>query len=322
MNNNFFTKNKIWDLNELKYSDKLYHYTDVKGANGIFGHVDSPNLPQNCVSLRFMRIDCMKKNDTKEREHIDCAIKKIAQKLLKYNIINNDFAQIVADYKPTYKGYYTFATDEIDFEFHQPQNQWRIDFGPVDYYVACFSVKPNNEHIIKEFKSSVCITFNTEFLQRYTDPFAFCFKKTGTWASVVDVSRNLYPLKSIHECYCNTFLRFVEYVDTSACVYKIRSTLLENRLTNIYKNYIKNNEKDLKKVQNDIEDMYSLCDAFVKDIKYEPEKEVRFVIRLPQREYFVEKYGLFPKVFADNHFLFAEDRTYLQLPISEDYITL
>ena len=105
--------------------------------------------------------------------------------------------------------------------------------------------------------------------------------------------------------------------------------MLEERIIDIYKNYInikqnygENCKLNLETILNDIEDMYSLCDAFVKDIKYKEEKEVRLVIRLPQRKYFTEKYGSFPRLLTENQFLFDKDRKYLQLPISEEFIKL
>lgn len=324
-----FTKNNIWDLNELKYCGKLYHYTNMVGATGIFGHADSPNLPNDCISLRFTRIDCMKKNDPEEREHINKAVKKIAKKLFLCNKIDNEFKQMILNYTPTYKGYHTLATDEIDHDFYKPQNRWLMDFGPLDYYVACFSVEPNNEHIINEFKSSVCITFNTDFSQRCTEPSSIVVNKSSSWNRVIDAGVGPYPINIIRTCNCSVYLRRVEYINVHTCIYKIQSDLLEERIIDIYKNYInikqnygENCKLNLETILNDIEDMYSLCDAFVKDIKYKEEKEVRLVIRLPQRKYFTEKYGSFPRLLTENQFLFDKDRKYLQLPISEEFIKL
>lgn len=317
-----FTNNNIWDLNELKYCGKLYHYTNMIGATGIFGHTDSPNLPNDCISLRFTRIDCMKKNDSEEREHINKAIKKIAKKLFLCNKIDYEFMQMFLNYTPTYKGYYTLATDEIDCEFYKPQNRWLMDFGPLDYYVACFSIEPNNEHIINEFHSPICITFNADFSQKCTEPSSIVVNKSRSWNRVIDTGYGSYPINSIRICNCNIYLRRVEYVDVHTCIDKIQSNLLEERMIDIYKNYKENCKLNLETILNDIEDMYSLCDAFVKDIKYKAEKEVRFVIRLPQEKYFIEKYGSFPMLLTENQFVFDPDRKYLQLPISEEFIKL
>ena len=90
----------------------------------------------------------------------------------------------------------------------------------------------------------------------------------------------------------------------------------------IYKEYLERPKSEVDKIQWSIEDMYSLCDAFIKDVKYAPEEEVRFVIQLPQREDFAKEHGQFPVLFAESHFVFDEDGTYLQLPISEEFITL
>lgn len=308
-----------WDLKELEYNGELYHYTKVAASRGIFCHKDCPDYPENCISLRFTRIDCMTKNDPDERMHIDKAVKKIAQKLSRHGKICDGFLKIICDYKPTSKGFYWLAQDKIDNQFYKPQHRVLSDFGPVDYYVACFSTNPNNEHIVEEFKTSVCIAFNPQFSLICTDLFSHVPAKVGL-GFIPDLGSDTYPVESIRKCFLHTYLRRVEYIDTSADVNEIKSDLIEKRLLDIFECY--KEEPTAGKIWEDVEDMYSLCDAFIKDIRYQPEEEVRFVIRLPQREYFLKKYGQFPQLLADSHFVFDKDRTYLQLPISDEFVTL
>lgn len=309
----------LYDLKELEYIGELYHYTYLEACRGIFCHQDCPNYPEDCISLRFKRIDCMIKNDPDERKHINKAVTKIAQKLSKYGKISDDFSKILCDYKPTNKGIYRLAQDKLDYQFYKPQHRLLLDFGPVDYYVACFSTNPNNEHIIKEFKTPVRITFNAGFSRVCANPFQV-LPQVSNGVRFVNFSSYTYPLQCIQKCFPNTYLRRVEYVDTSADVDKIKSNLIENKLLDIFDRYQK--KTTVEKIQEEIEDMYSLYEAFIKDIKYESEEEVRFVIQLPQREYFLKKYGQFPELLTDNYFVFDEDRTYLQLPISDEFVTL
>ena len=308
-----------WDLKELKYEGELYHYTYVDACRGIFCHTDCPNYPSNSISLRFKRIDQMaQKNDPNERKHINHAIKKLARQLFKHGKISEDFLKIICDYEPTGRGLYRLALDKKDTQFCEPIVQ--TEFGPVDYYVACFSTNPNNEHIVKEFKTSVRITFNSEFSRRCTDPFSRASFQVGSSGRVFDCSNSIYPLDSIRKCLLDTYLRQVEYVDTSADENDIKSELIEQKLLNIFEQH--QNKLRTETVQEEIEDMYSLCDAFIKDISYKLEEEVRFVIRLPEKEYFLKKYGQFPKLLTDNYFVFDKAWTYLQLPISEEFVAL
>lgn len=313
-----------WEITELEYKDGLlYHYTGLDASRGIFCHKDCPEFPLDCISLRFTRMDCMaQKNDPDERAHIDKAVKKIAQKLFRRKEINKDFLKIICDYEPTYKGFYRLALDEIDNQFYKPQHRLLSDFGPVDYYVACFSICPNNKHIVTEFKSTVRITFNKNFALRGTDPYSSEPYKTGLISRICNCDTFLYPFKSIHNCMLNSYLRKVEYIDTHEDTEKIKSDVVEKRLLNIYNEYLDCPQSKIDSIQREIEDMYSLCDAFIKDKFFEREMEVRFVIRLPQKKYFIEKYGVFPKFLTENHFVFDADRTYLQLPISKEFLTL
>lgn len=308
-----------YDLEELKYSGELYHYTYTDACRGIFCHKDCPNYPEDCISLRFKRIDCMIKNDPDERTHITKAVIKIAKKLSKYGKISNDFSKIICDYKPTNKGFYRLAQDKLDYQFYRPQNRLMIDFGPVDYYVACFSTNPYNEHIVKEFKTPIRITFNANFSRMCANPFQE-LPRVCAGVRLVNFSNDLYPLQCIRRCFPNTYLRRVEYIDTSAGVDEIKSDLIESKLIDIFER--SQNKITIEKIHEEIEDLYSLCDAFIKDIRYEPEEEVRFVIQLPEKEYFLKKYEKFPQLLTDNHFVFDEERTYLQLPISDEFVTL
>jgi len=309
-----------WNLDELEYCGDLYHYTNKMGYEGIFYHTDCPDFPSDCISLRFKQIDYMaKKNDPNERKHIDKAVKKIALQLFERGEIGVDFLEIVHDYEPTRKGFYRMALDKMDNQCHTPQIL--MDFGPVDYYVACFSSNPSNTHIVREFEAPIKVTFSKNFSSRCSNPFSCEIVKNGP-ITFIDGTSSTYPMQSIRGCFLDTFLRKVEYIDTSASIKMIRSELIEKRLMAIYKKYVEHPKPKLDEIQNDVEDMYSLCDAFVKDIQYKPEEEIRFVIRLPQKEYFLNKYGRFPTLLATNHVVFDEDRTYLQLPISDEFITL
>ena len=145
-----------------------------------------------------------KKNDSNERMHIDKAVKKIAQKLSRHGKIDNDFLKLICDYEPTCRGFYRLAIDEIDNQFHRPQHRLLIDFGPLDYYVACFSTNPNNEHITKEFKTSIRITFNADFSRRCTDPFSFESFQEYPNMHIYDCGDDAYPLQSIRKCFPST----------------------------------------------------------------------------------------------------------------------
>ena len=317
------SENNPWDLKELKYNGELFHYTYASACKGIFCHEDCPDFPHNSISLRFTRIDQMaKKNDPNERMHIDKAVKKIAQKLSKQRKIDSDFLKLICDYESTCRGFYSLALDEMDAQFHRPQRRLLMDFGPLDYYVACFSTNPNNEHITKEFKTSIRITFNADFSRRCNDPHSFELRQEYPGMYICNFGNGLYPLQSIRECFVNTYLRRIEYIDTSANIDNIKSSFVEEKIMNIYKEYLECSKSEVDKILWSIEDMCSLCDAFIKDVLYTPEEEVRFVIRLPQRDHFVKEHGQFPKWLAENHFVFGENGTYLQLPISEEFITL
>ena len=60
-------------LEELNYYGPLYHYTDSDAYARICNPLD---MPSDCISLQFTRIDRMKKNDQKERKYIENAVKQ------------------------------------------------------------------------------------------------------------------------------------------------------------------------------------------------------------------------------------------------------
>lgn len=310
-----------WNLKELEYNGRLYHYTGVKACKGIFGRVDCSDYPEDCISLRFTRIDCMTKNDPSERKHIDTAVKKIAKKLSKFERISDDFSRIICNFTPTNKGFYRLALDKMDHQFHKPQHQLSCCFGPVDYFVACFSINPHNECIMEEHKTSVCITFNEDFTRMYDNDFRIHRYRP-------EIKHNnflyVYPSKIIHNCFLDTYLRRVEYVDTFVDIDKIESDLIEKKILDIFEYYQeKKQAEDIEQdIMRSIEDMYSMCDAFVKDTKHKYEEEVRFVIRLPQKEHFQKEHGFYPKWLSDNHFVHDTDWTYIQIPISDKFVTL
>lgn len=292
-----------WDLKELEYNGELFHYTNEEGQNGIFYHNDCPNYPEGCISLRFKRIDCMTKNDSNERKHIDNAVKKIAMQLLDKKKITREFQERLHEYIPSNKGFFMLALDKIDDQFYGSPHRRLLDFGPMDYFVACFSINPNNKYIVREFKTPIRIAFNADFSQMYNNPFSIY----------------PYPQQSLRKCSFPTYMRRVEYIDTFIDGDYIKSDFIENKILDIFTHYQETKEE--KAIEWDLEDMYSLCDAFVKDSKYKQEEEVRFVIRFPQRSFFLEKYRCFPKWLADNYFVFDEKWTYLQIPISKNFVT-
>lgn len=88
-------------LDCLNYSDSLYHYTSEESYQYI---VQPKDWFDDCISLQFTRIDCMTKNDQKERKHIEDTVEQSIQILLKQHKIDREFADAVINYKTNHTG--------------------------------------------------------------------------------------------------------------------------------------------------------------------------------------------------------------------------
>jgi len=282
----------IWNLDELTYDGELYHYTSDENYEKIFNPL---NYPDDCISLQFTRIDCMTKNDLKERRHIQDSIIETVNHLLENKKITQQFADIVLFNKTEDKGYYRYTTDEIDYSFRKPQNIIKIGYGIIDYFVACFSTDPNNEYIKSKFGTTQCIAFNSFFANPEKE------KSNLNWFRIVGNYINEYPYSCIRSCFLDYFIKRVVYSNSE------KNMLITQRLLEIQTLL-----PDKRRVLSELQLMYYLYEAFFKGEQFIPEKEVRFVIRLPRTE--------FPMIFKQNNIIFDKTKEHLYLPISKDFI--
>ncbi len=306
-----FTNNNIWDLNELKYCGKLYHYTNDIGCTGIFCPKTSNGniipLPENCISLRFTKISAMDRNDKNERNHICDTVKEVIQRLLnepkeseKY--ITQEFADIVLGFKPNGIGWYIGISDVINKELGN--NQISAGYDKIDYYVACFSTNPDNKYIERRFKYPIRLSFERSFVNP-DEKKACMFNMPGYY-------KQLFPYCNISDSFLIPYFRKVLYDDTK------KNKLIEKRLLEIY-----NTHSEKKDIENQLEDMYSLYDAFFKryadsENDYWREEEVRLVFRIAPKNK--------NSTLRQNGFVFdkeirnGKEVEYLYIPISKEFL--
>lgn len=260
-------KSNIWNLELLKYNGPLFHYTTHKNYKKI---IHPMYAPKEHALLRFSRIDYMTKNDDKEQKSIQDVVKKSAKKMLENGDISIDFANSVINYQPQNTGSYMFFCDSSSLSEHSDLPSGIMDYGKTVYYVACFSKSPRNEHIKKSFRAKKCIKFSEDFLR-----YAYDQKSSESSGNGFSVVPALYmPFYGLNRCGlgANYYIREVVYDKHQ------KQKFIKSYLKEIYQNHT---DLKSKKWLFDIQDMYSLFEAFFKRSKYKREAEVRFVIRLP-----------------------------------------
>lgn len=252
-------KNKMEEyLHELMYQGELYHYTNDKGAKNILNpELTFPKpkykFPEGCLSLQFKRIDFMTRNDNKERKHIRDMVLSLLSEY--HNIgLDGDFVKKVLEYNPTEETFYSTITDKKDPIFNREIIKW--DYAPCDYYVACFSTNPYNKHIIKEFKA--------DYIFSLKECFAAECNSRGRFS-------RFYPFLALNDVNLNYDLKKVAYTSQQL------SDIILNELLHMQQTYT-----DMERLKQNLQDLYAKYDAFVKEQKYLPEEEVRFVVTIPQ----------------------------------------
>lgn len=250
-------------LEELNYYGPLYHYTD----SDAYALICNPHdMPSDCISLQFTRIDYMTKNDENERKHIKDTVKNALHSLLNQHKIRLKFVDVVTNYIPNQSG---LSIQNINSAFE-------ISADKVDYYVACFSTNPNNEYIKKHFKAQKRISFLPEF------SYTFCSETQkslpGVRKSFISFpALSLSPYPQLQEAKLFYDLKRVSYNNSE------KNDIIQHELLQIYRDF-----KDLTDLQYRLQAMYSTYDAFFKskqvgNEEYYKEEEVRFVIRLPEK---------------------------------------
>lgn len=295
-----------WNLDELSYEGELYHYTNGTGCAGIYTpkyfNGNPIDLPPGCVALRFTRIESMRTgNDKKERIHIVDDIPRAIDDLKNIGKISSDFARTVHSFRPQNRGFSSIVTEEYDEKFHQPIIRWDIA-GELNYYVACFSTNPNNLHIKQKFCTPNRIAFRSEFSSPQ--------KALKNWAlgKIPGYYTELNPFSSLYECGLYYSLRRVVYGDNE------KRCLLKDQLMAVYERYDPLHPQD---INDDLQDVYSLYEAFFKSAEYEKEQEVRFVIRIGADK---------PRILEEHNILFdscivdGQKKEYLYLPVSKEFL--
>lgn len=291
-----------WSLMEDQiYNGDLYHYRGENGYNGILNLPAKFNYPPNCICLQFRRIDCVSTNDSDERKHISCAIKSIANKLHDEGKIDKLTVDSINEFNPSNKSVYTIITDKQSEDFNN--NVVKCDFKVCDYYIACFSTDPKNGHIMQEFKANHVFVFGNGF--SYGDS-----SDVGSWDNSAFKARftisAFYPFKALRESFLNFQIRRVLYNEE-----EMRS-LLEPEIMEIQE-LINKTGKDDVKIEEKIEDIYALYDAFFKEPRYAEEREVRFAIKVPHK--------FNKKILEANYFRFVdwkEENEKMYLPVDKE----
>lgn len=290
-----FEGDNPWYLNELAYDGQLYHYTDEAGYRGIID--PNKNFDDN-ITLRLTRIDCLSK-DPQERQHIQETVKAVAERLKDEGSITADFYEAVISYPSTNTGFSMCITDTWNQETRN--NVVSMSYGKVDYYIGCFSTDPNNEHIIKEFSSTRNIKFNRYFSLVDNSQKLQQFKINSF--SLPNYYTACPPYTALHSSFLEYYMKKVLY-QAHEKEELIRKALLE----------ISNSPSDF---QLELEQMYYLYDGFFKAKKFEEEKEVRLLVKVPQMDQAV-------KQLEENHIRFEdgenEPKKYLYLPISFKFL--
>lgn len=291
---NLFSNSNIWDLDDLSYSGPLFHYTNPSALAKI--QTPPSDFPSDCISLQFTRIDCMTKNDHEERRHIKATVKETAIQLFNNAKISRTFMETVCNYIPTDCSTYMLITDETDYGFCKPQNKIMLNYGEVDYYVACFSTNSNNHSIQRDFKASVRISFHPHFVTPDKS-----IKEKDNFFTLGPVSE-FYPYKALAECNIVPYFKKVVYDSTQ------KAQLVARFLLDIYKQDLSQAE-----IAYELQSMYALYEAFFKDNKFKCESEVRFVICLPRAS--------LPNALKTAHIIFDNTKEHLYLPIDNYFIT-
>ena len=202
---NLFSNSNIWNLDDLSYSGPLFHYTNPSALATI--QTPPSDFPSDCISLQFTRIDCMTKNDHEERRHIKATVAETAKQLFNDNKISHTFMETVCNYSSTDCSIYMLLTDQVDYQFGKPQNIGLLDYGKVDYYVACFSTDPQNDRIQKNFNAPVRISFDPSFvtpdkpIERKSEIFNFNFGPVFEF----------YPYRALTDCIITPYFKKVVY---------------------------------------------------------------------------------------------------------------
>lgn len=294
-----FNSANPYSLNELAYTGKLYHYTDQNGCAKIFNLTDAQNnklaIPSECISLRLTRIEDMIRNDSEERRHIIASVQTATNNLSNEpkdseRHITAEFADIVLDFPPketdTVVGPYTFVSEKMNKELGN--HQVTIGYNKLDYYVACFSTDPDNEHIMKKWSAPIRLEFKSGFSNPTEEPYGLLNEFISI--QMPGYYYNFSPYPEIRKCFAGHPFKRVVYDDIEKC------KLIENFLLHIY-----HNNSGKKDIRTQLYNMYSLYDAFFKKrvnnetgYEYWKEKEVRLVIRIPRRKQrdFLKEFGL------------------------------
>lgn len=310
-----------WDLNELSYVGKLYHYTDKTGCDGIITPKSSLGFPTDCISLRFTRIEDMTRNDPKERRHIMASVQKALNNLRNEQKgserhISAEFADTVQNFPAKGTdvdvGLYTLISDKQNKELGN--YQVKMGYNKLDYYVACFSTDPDNEHIMRAWSAPIRLAFKSGFSNPDEMPCGFLNNQISI--QMPGYYHNFSPYPELRKCFIEHPFKRVSYDEIEKC------KLIENLLLYIYKG-----SREKKDINIQLHNMYSLYDAFFKKAvneesgyEYWKEKEVRLVIRLPHgiRYDSLKKYGLI--LDAETEHNGEITYKYLYLPVDKTFL--
>lgn len=278
-------------FNELEYKGNcLYHYTDDTGAQNIFNpklNSATFNFPDGCIALRFTRIDCMTKNDEMERRHIGEDIRAVVAGLSENGLVNTDIAERILGYSSKDESAYLIVQDEVDEE--TKSNVLKLGYEPVDYYVACFSFDPDNQHIIENFGSTHRIVFKNFFPGIHT-------LKRGIFNFIIN-NDSYDPFLSLNECFLDTYICKVVYSESE------KYRLLRPEMYRL---------KESTNVEQDLQNIYARYEAFFKSTAYEEEKEIRFVITVPRSD--------LPNTLWENNIVLDSTREHLFVPVSKIFL--
>lgn len=284
-------------LDCLNYSDSLYHYTSEESYQYI---VQPKDWFDDCISLQFTRIDCMTKNDQKERKHIEDTVEQSIQIFLKQHKIDREFADAVINYKTNHTG----------LSIQKVKDTFYIDIDKVNYYVACFSTNSDNQYIRTHFHAPKCISFLPIFSQTFCPNPQNDFPSFGnSFMSFPTISFPPYPqLHTKWRLFYN--LKRVVYDDTK------KIEIITQDLLEIYQ---RSDPKDISDLKHRLQAMYSTYDAFFKakqigNEEYFKEEEVRFVIEIPNK--------ISDNLQSQGKIKFDTNKEHLYLPIDKRFLKL
>ncbi len=282
-------------LDCLNYSGSLYHYTSEEAYQYI---VHPQKWIDNCISLRFTRIDCMTRNDTRERKHIEDTVKKSVDILFKQNKIDSKFKDAVINYKTNHTGLSVKKADKF-----------YLSLDKINYYIACFSTNPNNQYIKTRFNAQKCISFLPVFSQTFcpdSQNVSTYFGNSFISFPTISFAPRLQFKK--WDLFYN--LKRVTYDDSE------KNKIIQHDLLDIYQRSKSEDDADLK---YKLQAMYSTYDAFFKakqigNEAYYKEEEVRFVIEIPDSRS--------DELYSQGKIKFDIDKKYLYLPIDKQFLSL